>query len=66
MFKKIVEFIKSSFGSTPLQSTTMVVEPVIEESAKVVEMEQPTEVVEKKKRTKKKTSDESSPLKVVE
>lgn len=64
MFKKIVDFFKSSFKSTPLQSATVVVEPTIEETAKVVEMEQP---VEKKKRAKKKTTTEdSSPLKVVE
>lgn len=64
MFKKIVDFFKSSFKSTPLQSATVVVEPTIEETAKVVEMEQP---VEKKKRAKKKTTTEdTSPLKVVE
>ncbi len=63
MFKKILDFFKSSFKSTPLQSTT------VEESAKVVQMEQSSEVVEepvkKPKRTKKKAED-SSPLKAVE
>lgn len=63
MFKKILDFLKSSFNSTPLQSTT------VEESAKVVQMEQSSEVLEepvkKPKRTKKKAED-SSPLKVVE
>lgn len=69
MFKKIVDFFKSSFKSTPLQSATVVVEPTIEKTAKVVEMEQSSEVVEepvkKPKRTKKKAED-TSPLKVVE
>lgn len=57
MLKKIVNFIKSSFKSTPLSSTTMDEEIVSESFGKIVEMEQS---VEKKKRTKKKTkSDES-------
>lgn len=55
MFKKIVEFFKSTFKSTPISTSTVVESVEIEKNLPVID-----EPTEKKKRSKKKSKEETT------
>lgn len=56
MFKKILNFFKASFKSTPISTSTVVDEPSeIETKISIVE-----EPIEKKKRSRKKPKEETN------